>query len=208
MLRPTRERRVRTAFALMAVVAAYLMLSAGPATAHAGLTSSDPRAGQRLQSAPEQVRLEFNEPINPEFANVRVAVNGTFLAAPIKVAAGVVTVTPPESAVQRSADARWTVAYRVVSEDGHPVVGTLRFVVAAAQDVASPSPTEAGSTTDSPADVAAAQAKSTDAPATEESSGPPIGQIIIDVFIIVLALSALIGTTVWVARGRRQDRGQ
>lgn len=208
MFRPTRERRVRTVFALMAVVAAYLILSAGPATAHAGLTSSDPRAGQRLQSAPEQVRLEFNEPINPEFANVRVAVNGTFLAAPIKVAAGVVTVTPPERAVQRSADARWTVAYRVVSEDGHPVVGTLKFVVAALKDAESSPPAEPSAAADSPTDVASSQTESAYEAASGEGSGLPLGQIIIDVFIIVLALTALIGTTLWVARGRRQDRGQ
>ncbi|WP_170169819.1 copper resistance CopC family protein [Nocardioides aurantiacus] len=200
---------MRTAFSLVTLVTAYLMLSVAPATAHAGLTSSDPRAGQRLTSAPEQVRLEFNEPIDPEFANVRIAVNGTFSSASVEVAAGVVTATPPERAVQRGTDARWTVAYRVVSEDGHPVVGTVKFVVAAAGDAVPSSAADNGSATSSPTDVASSRTSPTDEPAADDGGdGPPIGQIIIDVFLVVLALSALIGTTLWVARGRKRDQGQ
>jgi methionine-rich copper-binding protein CopC len=169
---------------------------------------TNPTAGQRLPAAPRQVRLEFTDRIDPAFAKVRIAVGGAFSAADVQVRGEVVTARPPASAVQQSTDSRWTVAYRVVSEDGHPVAGTVRFVVAAAPD-ASASSTEEGeaSSQATPSDEPSVASSSADA-VTDSGNGLGTGQLISSGFIVVLALTTLVGATVWVARGRRQDRGR
>jgi methionine-rich copper-binding protein CopC len=42
------------------------------AFAHAKLQSSDPGAGSTLDTAPKQVRLKFNEPLEPAFSRIRL----------------------------------------------------------------------------------------------------------------------------------------
>jgi copper resistance protein C len=42
------------------------------AFAHAKLQSSDPQAGSMLASAPKQVRLKFNEALEPAFSKITV----------------------------------------------------------------------------------------------------------------------------------------
>ena len=42
------------------------------AFAHAKLQSSDPQAGSTLDSAPKQVRLKFNEALEPAFSKIKV----------------------------------------------------------------------------------------------------------------------------------------
>ncbi|RYE78610.1 MAG: copper resistance protein CopC, partial [Oxalobacteraceae bacterium] len=43
------------------------------AFAHAKLQSSDPRAGSTLDSVPNQIRLKFNEALEPAFSRIRLS---------------------------------------------------------------------------------------------------------------------------------------
>jgi hypothetical protein len=63
---------VRRLLAAAALVAALLLLGAAPASAHAVLEASTPGDGARLDTPPESVRLEFNEPVSADLGGLRV----------------------------------------------------------------------------------------------------------------------------------------
>jgi methionine-rich copper-binding protein CopC len=103
-----------------------LLVGAGPAAAHASLLRSDPADGSSRRSEPTAITLTFNENVATPAYVVVTAPNGA------KVAVGKVHavdrdvtagVTP---AGQRGT---YTVAYRVVSADGHPIEDTIRYRV-------------------------------------------------------------------------------
>jgi hypothetical protein len=100
---------------------------------------------------------------------------------------------------------RYTVAYRVVSSDGHPIQGRTAFVL----DVPAPTPS-ASPTSATPSPTATPTATSTGAAATETASpdaspvssteqdgGSPLPWILGGVAVV-----ALVGGTVLVARSR------
>ena len=126
-----------------ALAAACLALALLPATAsaHALLEATSPERGARLERVPEQVSLRFSEPVEAEFGSVRV-----FDARGREVQDG--RVFHPggrgaEVAVRLRdglADDGYTVTYRVISADSHPVSGGFVFV---AGDGTAPSTTVA-----------------------------------------------------------------
>ena len=63
---------MRRLLAAAALVAALLLLGAAPASAHAVLEASTPGDGARLDTPPESVRLEFNEPVSADLGGLRV----------------------------------------------------------------------------------------------------------------------------------------
>jgi methionine-rich copper-binding protein CopC len=157
------------------VAAALLGWAAAPAAAHSELVSSDPASGASLPGAPPVATLTFNEDIAGEFTSVAVTIGA---AAPAPAAATTVgpTVTvdlaaalaalPPDTPAQ-SGPVGWTVAYRVVSADGHPIQGQVAFTAPLpAAPTAAPTPTPGASSTPEPAptasDLAVAAAESTE----------------------------------------------
>lgn len=120
-----------TARTMLVVLIAFAcwLAGAGNAAAHTALASSDPAEGAMEDTAPTIVTLTFTENISPEFANV--AVTGSdgrnWVSEPAQV-------TGPQLRVSLSTDlpdgAAYTVGYRVVSADGHPVSGSFPFTVA------------------------------------------------------------------------------
>lgn len=127
-------RRVRFPLAtparvIGAVLAAALvaLTPARPAWAHAQLIGSDPADGAVLAAPPARVTLEFNESLNPTYTTIVVTDAG---AEPVPSSEP--EVSGPRGSVtftQPLADGTYTVAYRVVSGDGHPVQGAFTFTV-------------------------------------------------------------------------------
>ena len=126
---------------LATVVLMALAVSTGAAftAAHAQLVASTPAANATLTAAPARVQLTFDEPVTlrenplevvgPEIATWRVGkatIAGAVVSAPV-------TASGPPGA--------YTVVYRVVSDDGDPVSGSVRFTLAAAQPTTTPSRT-------------------------------------------------------------------
>nr|WP_062339961.1 copper resistance CopC family protein [Herbidospora sakaeratensis] len=112
--------------AVLAVVAALLLPSA-PAAAHTSLRSSDPAENTRVTALP-RMTLEFSEsvrfpavvltgPDGQRYENGKPRVDGR----------KVVQDVGPASALPSGA---YTIAYRVVSRDGHPVEGEIPFTYA------------------------------------------------------------------------------
>lgn len=120
---------------------------AGRALAHTTLIGSDPADGAVLTAAPTTVTLTFDDP--PADFEPVLTVTGPD---GVTYQSGSPTVdgTRLSNAVNALPVAgTYTVAYRVVSDDGHPVEGTLSFTLAA-QAIA-PAPAPATSTGTSPA---------------------------------------------------------
>jgi copper transport protein len=91
------------------------------------LKSTTPERGERLDAAPGQVTLRFSEPVEAEFGAVRV-----FDSEGREVQTGGTFQRGAEVAVRLRdglGEDGYTVTYRVISADSHPVSGGFVFVV-------------------------------------------------------------------------------
>ncbi|WP_406498571.1 copper resistance protein CopC [Streptomyces sp. NBC_01604] len=134
----TDRRAVRTAARALVVPAALAALAAAPrAAAHTELDISSPGANAELAGLPPRVTLTFSDAMTQKYAKVAVtSPDGTSAASGEPQVSGK-TVTLALDPTSRAG--RYTVGYRVVSADGHPVSGSYTFTVAEA-DSRSPSP--------------------------------------------------------------------
>lgn len=116
---------VRVAFAVLTLAA--VLLTAAPAAAHTVLTGSDPAADTTLDAGPARVTATFNEDLQPTFAAVTVVgPDGNLWSQGDTVVQG-----PTASVGVRplGPSGRYTVNYRVTSNDGHVVSGSWSFTV-------------------------------------------------------------------------------
>ncbi|MEV7993225.1 copper resistance protein CopC [Streptomyces sp. NPDC086077] len=123
-------RRLRLPLLLVAVLALLLLGGAAPASAHAALGRTDPGDGSVLDSAPRHLTLTFTESVGLLDDSVRVIDPenrpvDTGDATHPGDRADTVRVGLPTGL----ADGTYTVAWRVVSADSHPVSGAFVFSV-------------------------------------------------------------------------------
>ncbi|TDC63988.1 copper resistance protein CopC [Micromonospora sp. KC207] len=121
-----RHRVVGPAVALTTLVA--LLAPAAPAAAHNSLTAATPAAEARLATPPSEISVRFLQKLDPELTTIVLSD-----AARRVVPTGVPVVTGSRATVtvaEPLPDGAYTVAYRIVSTDGHPVQGSYRFTVA------------------------------------------------------------------------------
>ncbi|MFE7620159.1 copper resistance CopC/CopD family protein [Streptomyces sp. NPDC057496] len=120
--------------ALVGTVIALLLGGAGPVSAHAALTGSDPQDGAVVATAPKEVTLTFSEQVALGDDSIRIldpdgkrADTGT---APRDLGNGSVVKygVPLRTGLP---DGTYTVAWQAVSADSHPVSGAFTFSVGA-----------------------------------------------------------------------------
>ncbi|MEU8623714.1 copper resistance protein CopC [Streptomyces sp. NPDC048669] len=120
--------------ALVGVVFGLLLAVAGPASAHAALTGSDPQDGAVVDTAPKQVTLTFSEQVAVGEGSIRVLdPNGKRAdteAAPLDLHSGS-TVKYGVALHTGLPDGTYTVAWQAVSADSHPVSGAFTFSIGA-----------------------------------------------------------------------------
>lgn len=173
--------RVLAATAATTVVAAAIVAAAPAASAHTDLVLSNPSSGTVLNQAPDEVRLTFNEDMDPGLSFVSLGLPGE-QAQPLPVVAGdtpgevVATLSEVESPGAETGgtgELLYSVRYRVTSVDGHPVEGELTFTVVSQSPSPPPTPAEnsGGITGPAPSESAAPGAASPGAAANETSSG-------------------------------------
>jgi methionine-rich copper-binding protein CopC len=124
---PGRSTRAAALVATALTAVAAAILAAPPsAAAHAALISSIPRDTSTVAVAPRAVTLTFDQPIQADGAEVAVTdpAGSTVTAAAPQVRGAVVVQQVPVIG-----PGTFTVAYRVVSADGHPVQGVLSFTI-------------------------------------------------------------------------------
>jgi methionine-rich copper-binding protein CopC len=123
---PALANRLRTATTpLFVAVLLVVALPPSPVAAHAILLVSEPAAGATLDAAPSEIRLEFNEAIEADFGQLQVSgPDGRRLDEEPPTADGTIVTSPLAIATQAGTH---TVAYRIISADGHPVEGELIY---------------------------------------------------------------------------------
>lgn len=156
---------MKRAIALLLAAAAGGALAIGlaaPASAHAALTGTDPEDGAVLAEAPAAVSATFSEALDGPSTVIAVTDGtGATVEVPDPDFDGD-TFTQP---MLYTAPGTYTVAFRVISEDGHRVDGALSFTVESIpEDLYAP-----GS---APTGEASSDAATSAAPSTEEASGP------------------------------------
>ena len=112
------------------MLTAALLLAAAvasPAFAHALIRSTTPSDGEAVQTSPEEVTLEFNEPVTMSPGGLRV-----FNSEGARVDEADATSTEKSAVVSLQpdlADGTYVVSWRAVSADAHPVHGAFVFTV-------------------------------------------------------------------------------
>ena len=186
---PRRARSRPASLLVLLVALAVPWIGTSPASAHDALGGATPAAGSTLTVAPAEVRLTFAEPPTPD--GLALAVTGpdgssVATGAPSVQANQVVRALAP---LTRSGT--YTVAYRVVSADGHPVTGSYTFVLALA---ASPSATSGSAPAANPTPTSA------EATPAADVTGPDRTPWVVGL-VAVLAAGTVLGVVA--ARRRR-----
>ena len=183
-------------FVLVACIGLALALLAAPASAHTDLVGGSPEPGEVLQTPVTQVELTFASDLLEEGSQILVRdPKGLERAGATAVsgASATVSVKPLQVA------GRYTVAYRAVAVDGHPITGSYRFRVsqAAASAAAnlddSGAPTVADSDNEKAADTSDAARTTLTAPSTPT-------------WVIGLLGAGTLAALLWIGAGRRSVR--
>ncbi|MEU8074272.1 copper resistance CopC family protein [Catellatospora citrea] len=158
--RRTREHRAaRRGAAVLAVLVGLgaLLLGATPAWAHNALVEASPKKDATLTAAPSAVKLTFLATLKSDGTKLTVTGPDAATAASGPVTVTGKTVSAPFTGV---AGGVYTVAYEVLSKDGHLVKGSYKFSLAVAESAApSPSPrTESAQVSPSASPAAASTA--------------------------------------------------
>lgn len=140
-------RRVVSLLLTGLVAGGVVLGTATTAFAHNVLVGSDPKDGSRLESGPAAITLTFDQPVQAgeKFNTVTVTgPEGTRWEAEgeptVKNNSVVFPVRPLGPA------AEYTIGYRVLSADGHPVTGSIKFTLTkAGAGTPAPAPADPGS---------------------------------------------------------------
>ena len=196
--------------ALAATTATVFVLSVAMApttSAHADLQVSTPADGESLDIAPEEIRLTFSEELFEELVEISILDAAGDLYSRIEVE----QTPPPGTDVifpwpTQAPPGDYSIAYRVVSADGHPVTGTISFSYAATAVEPSPSdtapqPTPSDSTPSAESSTPAASpaTESSTSSSTDSSSGTTL------VVLGVVLLLGVIATSAIIARARQRN---
>lgn len=134
----TRSGAVVATLSSMAIAFAVMFVTAAPASAHAHLVKIDPANKAAISTPLTKATLTFDENMREPAAIVVTGPSGQ------RVDKGAAQVVDKIATAQLQVDdpGHYTIAYRVVSADGHPVTGQTTFTY---QPAASPTPTGGGS---------------------------------------------------------------
>ena len=123
---------MRLIAALVALLAALCL--AGAANAHAVLIGTEPGDGGVLMQQPKAVQLRFNEAVAPAAVSL-IDAEGKSHEVVARAADQSVVVALPDNLPRGTQ----VLSYRVVSQDGHPVAGSLLFSIGVVTGAAVPS---------------------------------------------------------------------
>lgn len=149
-MRKYRPTTVAGAAAAAALSAGLLLGVPLPAAAHDGLVSTQPAVESTISASPEEVSLTFSGELNTDPGSSVIEVigpDGQNAAIDTPVASGVTIVQPLAPA---PAGGTFTVRWKVVSSDGHPISGEFTYTVTAADAIQAPSAESAQTPTPSP----------------------------------------------------------
>lgn len=199
---------------LLAVLGTLLLsltLVAFPAQrafSHDYLMNSSPEDGATLDAQPKQIVLGFSGEIQDLGAQVVIQDINTDI-----VAQGAPTIDGKNVSFDvplELGNGVFTVNWRVVSSDAHPIEGTLSYTVAGAEQEVAPTPAESESPApESPSPEATQAPEESPAPTTEPSPGTEAPTEIPWTGIIIAGAAGLgIGILLMVLPKRKKQRGE
>jgi copper resistance protein C len=201
-MRPIRRQVLALGLGFLVFAAAVPGLAA-PAAAHDAAESSSPAEGASVSAPPEQVSVTFNK--NPlgigASMSVKDAAGAEWAEGPVEIVDNVAS-----RKVRAGGPAgQYTVAWRVVSSDSHPIEGTFVFTAVSA----APGASAAGSPTAAGTVPATAPAMGTARPGTTAEPGDPAdaGQPFQWSIVIFAAVAAGLLATLAVLARRRLTAG-
>ncbi|WP_199440636.1 copper resistance CopC family protein [Umezawaea beigongshangensis] len=178
-------RRWPSLLASAVIAGAMALGTAGPALAHNVLIGSDPANGSSVDAGPRQLTLTFDQPVQGGEDINTVTVIGpdgshweAASAPTIKDNVVTAQVRPLGPA------AEYTVGYRILSADGHPVTGSVKFTL-----------TTAGTGTPAPE----SEIRATGSAASGSASNSPDGGSGMPIWPWIVAAVVLLGGGVFLA---------
>lgn len=208
---PGAATRAVLAAAAAALLTALALVAAPSASAHDSLIGSTPQNGATVSGELDSVKLSFSGELKPIGSEVSLKdAQGARHDAETSVNRNILTVDFGQSLPAGS----YTLTWRVVSSDGHPIEGTsanqkaLAFTVDQAAATTPSSPPAASSP--APGSAAAASASAQDQPSATEST--PVSQqddatggLPTAVVWIIIAVAVLAAAAIVLAKARRQN---
>ena len=182
---------------LATLTAIFITLSGvSTAHAHADLTSSNPEDGSSLSEAPSVIELTFNEQLLPDTVEIAVTTESAGLIPNLAFSTDGSMVSLPWD--QGLPGDTYQVAYRVVSNDGHPITGAISFSYSTPMVSDTSEPDASEPEPSATPEVTAAEAEES---VTQETSG------ISPVWIALggLLIGAAIGYLMWRRGTKRTD---
>jgi copper transport protein len=112
---------------LQRFVSAILLWSVmtAAASAHASLNTTEPRDGSVVSTAPRVIALTFSEPVSPTSLKLTRPDRSSVTLKSFVLKDRTVEITPPDDL----SDGSYLLSWRVVSEDGHPIGGSVVFSI-------------------------------------------------------------------------------
>ncbi len=136
------------------LAALALFLAVPPAAAHATLISTDPVEGAVLPETPDVITFTYDERVVLSDDSVRVFdAAGEPVDSTSNGADEIVTTDLPDELDNGT----YVVAWRVVSEDGHPISGSLTFSIGAPSETVVPPDVDTGTTSGAATDLGIVQ---------------------------------------------------
>lgn len=118
---------IKTTIAAVALIVASV--TAPVAQAHAKIVTSEPKAGGELQAAPKEIRLGFNEKLEPAFSKI-----GLVDAKEVEITLPGITVDKNDpkiifTTVPALKPGQYRVRWSAMTHDGHKTKGEFGFKV-------------------------------------------------------------------------------
>lgn len=204
MLRRQAVRPLGPILAFLAVLMLVLLAPLSPASAHDAVTGTNPEDGQNLETVPEAIDIVFTD--TPLSLGSQILVEDdqgeNWATGEVEIAGN----TASQALNPDTPAGEYTVTWRVVSSDSHPIEGTFSFTAAEAAADPSSTPSTPASSQSPPAatttEPTTAPVTDAAAPASEAGTGFPIG-FVIALGVLLLALAVVVVTVL--ARRSRSD---
>ncbi|WDG19314.1 copper resistance CopC family protein [Microbacterium sp. Clip185] len=195
-------RALVAALATLLIASGGVLLGTAPAFAHDELVSSDPASGSTVDALPAALTLTFSGDLLSDASTTVVQVTDAS-GASLTDGAPTVSANVVTQPLTGSASGAVSVAWRVVSSDGHPIAGEFAFTSNAAP---TPTPTPSETSDATPESAATPEPVVTTLVETVPSPGQsaPVWPWVVGAIVVLIA----IGLVVWLlgARARQQKQ--
>jgi methionine-rich copper-binding protein CopC len=200
-LRAAARAAVAPVLAAFALAAFVLLAAPAPALAHDALEGSSPASGATAATAPEEIRLDFSERPLGVGAEVRVTdPSGTSWS---EGSPEVVDRSIHQKLRAGAPAGQYTVVWRVVSSDSHPIEGTFGYTVAQGSTTPAAVPGASSSPSAAAPGIQASQPGTVETPAPAPTAQNDFPWMIVVFAVVAVGLLAALG----IGARRRLARG-